>query len=267
MLSWAKQCKLYQHFLQCRDRNIEYKNYQIHYAQNLKKVKGIHQGERCFVIGNGPSLTPEDLSKLINERTFAANKIYRMFDKTMWRPTYYCISDQGVLASVLSESGFQHLNPEFYFFQYFSKYVFRGMPYPENTLLYYLEDAKNYNIPPKFASDLSKEAYDAQTVTYIMLQIAAYMGFTEIYLIGVDHSFANTVSNSGIIEHHDVKWHFYNDAKSGTDNTLTYAERMGMGYESAERYSRRHGFRIYNATRGGKLEVFERVNFDSITFK
>ncbi len=36
------------------------------------------------------------------------------------------------------------------------------------------------------------------------------------------------------------------------------------GYKSAGNYADIHGIKIYNATRGGKLEVFERVNFDSL---
>ena len=267
MLSKFKKNRFYQSLLQRRERTIEYKNYQERFAVPLKKIKNIHKGERCFVIGNGPSLTADDLTCLKNEYTFASNMIYRLFDKTEWRPTYYCISDQGVLAKVLDEGAFLYLNPEYFFFQYYSKFVFNNRPYPDNSLLYYLEDAKDYNKSPRFACDLSKEAYDAQTVTYIMLQIAAYMGFHEIYLIGVDHSFAKTVSNSGKIEHHDVKWHFYDDKKAEKDVSLTYAERMTMGYESAERYSKKHGFRIYNATRGGKLEAFERVDFDTLVFE
>lgn len=35
-------------------------------------------------------------------------------------------------------------------------------------------------------------------------------------------------------------------------------------YEFAEQYSRTHSFRIYNATRGGYLEIFERKNLDDV---
>ena len=36
------------------------------------------------------------------------------------------------------------------------------------------------------------------------------------------------------------------------------------GYMCAKEYAERHEIKIYNATRGGKLEVFERVDFDSL---
>ncbi|HJD45240.1 MAG TPA: hypothetical protein H9909_00215, partial [Candidatus Mediterraneibacter norfolkensis] len=56
-------------------------------------LKNKHKGERCFVIGNGPSLTAEDLELLKGEITFAANRIYMLFDRTDWRPTYYFCAD------------------------------------------------------------------------------------------------------------------------------------------------------------------------------
>ena len=34
------------------------------------------------------------------------------------------------------------------------------------------------------------------------------------------------------------------------------------GYKAAKQYADLHGIRICNATRGGKLEIFERVDFD-----
>lgn len=59
----------------------------------LKTLKGIHAGKRCFIIGNGPSLCAEDLDKLKDEYTFAANRIYEIFYLTEWRPTYYFVVD------------------------------------------------------------------------------------------------------------------------------------------------------------------------------
>ena len=37
-----------------------------------------------------------------------------------------------------------------------------------------------------------------------------------------------------------------------------------VAYEEAKRYGDEHGIQIFNATRGGMLEVFPRVNLDSI---
>ena len=92
------------------------------------------------------------------------------------------------------------------------------------------------------------------------------MGFKEIYLIGVDHSFARYINEKGeIVEDKNLKDYFceeYNKDKEKLDIPTTVVSTLA--YQKAEEYSRQHGFRIYNATRGGKLEVFERVDFDKL---
>lgn len=55
---------------------------------------------------------------------------------------------------------------------------------------------------------------------------------------------------------------FYNEKSS--DNLNHYEDRMILAYESAKKYVDSHNISIYNATRGGMLEVFERVDFDSL---
>ena len=65
-------------------------------SREIRAYKNIHQGERCFIIGNGPSLTMEDLSCLTGEHCFAANRICNAFSKTDWRPEYYMCVDSSV---------------------------------------------------------------------------------------------------------------------------------------------------------------------------
>ncbi len=62
-------------------------------ARKLRRFRNLHAGERCFVIGNGPSLAIADLERLTGEVTFASNKIYLLFEQTPWRPSYYVAED------------------------------------------------------------------------------------------------------------------------------------------------------------------------------
>ena len=101
-----------------------------------------------------------------------------------------------------------------------------------------------------------------------MLQLAVYMGFKKIYLLGMDFTFSvektiegNTIMND-IINHNSIiekveKELFDFQYFAEIDDQL-------LGYQAAKRYADAHGIKIYNATRGGKLEVFERVNFDTL---
>ena len=44
--------------------------------RKLSALKDSHRGERCFLIGNGPSLRSTDLSRLKGEFTFGFNRIF-----------------------------------------------------------------------------------------------------------------------------------------------------------------------------------------------
>ena len=65
----------------------------------LKELKDKYKGQRCFIIGNGPSLTVSDLESLKDEVTFASNRIFKIFDETDWRPDYYGVFDESVFCS------------------------------------------------------------------------------------------------------------------------------------------------------------------------
>ena len=109
----------------------------------------------------------------------------------------------------------------------------------------------------------------------MMLQLAAYMGFNAIYLLGIDCSYSIERNMDGSITRNDIS--NYNDLiqiESGKEKAALEAaglfpevDMMINGYKSAKQYADLHGIKIYNATRGGKLEVFERVNFDSLISK
>lgn len=62
----------------------------------ITAMKDTVQSRRCFVIGNGPSLRAENLSKLTHEASFASSRIYEIYEQTDWRSTYYCIHDMRV---------------------------------------------------------------------------------------------------------------------------------------------------------------------------
>ena len=92
-----------------------------------------------------------------------------------------------------------------------------------------------------------------------MIQFAVYMGFSEIYLLGVDFNYSNNNTEINAACYFDNR--LYN-------NNLAYAlpkpEVTLASYQTAREYCKNNGIKIYNATRGGKLEVFERINFDEV---
>ena len=232
------------------------------YAEYLKTIKGKHAGQRCFVIGNGPSLTKEDLEKLSGEITFASNRIFNIFHETFWRPTYYMMFDEYVASSNGVIDGVNSFKCDMKFFRQQGYYACHKVK--EEKCFIYSYWGKKYLANPQFSKDLSKGVYAIATITYTMIQMARYMGFSEIYLIGMDHKYANEMKKDGtIIKNEGIKSYFGNVTKK-VSNTVAASWEMEVVYNYAEKYSRENGFRIYNATRGGYLEVFERVNLDDV---
>jgi len=128
---------------------------------------------------------------------------------------------------------------------------------PNNIFRYHVEREGFKDGYPKFSEDFSRKAYEGWTVTYVCLQLAVYMGFKEIYLIGVDFNYSANLL--------DERNHFSPDyIKPGGTVGNIFVEEVRNAYTSAKKYADSHGLKIYNATRGGKLEVFERVDFDDL---
>ena len=240
--------------------------------KSMQKLKDCYSGKRCFIIGNGPSLTAEDLEKLKTEYTFAANKIYSIFPKTKWRPTFYCIQDEYVLREMDTEDIIETSKQcRATFIRMHSYHIIKKrMSEYCNIVFVPISSVRPKNGETGF-SERGTVIYDGNTVTYMSMQIAACMGFSEIYLVGVDHNFPYHKTDDGKLEINDlsVASHFYDGAENNIGKEAwrwrtTFPHVTTSAYQAAEDYSRQNGFRIYNATRGGKLEVFERVNLDEI---
>lgn len=148
--------------------------------KELECFKGIHKGKRCFLIGNGPSLTYEDLEQLRKkgEIAFGANRIYRSFDKTLWRPNYYLMVDSSMIQQDIEIIQNYQLPS-----------VFIGDNYSENKLTglnncFYFSRMPNDYQTDCFSTDITQYVYGGSTVIYDAMQIAIYMGFMEIILLG-----------------------------------------------------------------------------------
>ncbi|WP_442594303.1 6-hydroxymethylpterin diphosphokinase MptE-like protein [Neobacillus sp. D3-1R] len=232
-------------------------------AINLKMFKNKHLGKRCFIIGNGPSLTSDDLDKLHNEITFAFNRIYYMFDKTDWRPSYYCSEDDKTIFKSKEEINNLKLENKFFPVNFPWDYKIHF-----NNAKYYLFKFGDSTIEPKFSKDIVKGIYWGNTVAYTAIQMAVYMGIKEIYLLGVDHNFNKMQKDNGeIVIDETAKDYFSEDYNKDKDDLyLPNIEISTRAFTAAKKYAEEHNIKIYNATRGGKLEVFERVDFDKILF-
>lgn len=232
--------------------------------ERLKEFHNRFYGERCFIIGNGPSLKIEDLEKIQDEYSFASNAILSLFDKTIWRPTFYTCIDTEAL-KFFSEDVFS-FDIRYIFLSYACKNHLSNKATLDNLYFVYPKVPFKVNmaesVNPFVSEDISKYVSEGKTITFINIQLAIYMGFKEIYLIGVDHKYGKIIHRNGKIENNNEQDYAKDIKDYGMGIQLI--ESTTEAYMVANEYCEKNGIKIRNATRGGKLEVFERVDFDSL---
>lgn len=239
----------------------------------LKSLHNIHKGKRIFVIGNGPSLNCTPLEKLENEYTFGTNRIYLLFDRINWRPSFYTTVDWRVAPDCADE--INALSDMTLFFPE----RFRGLLRGGDDVYWYWHGPTAEKAQRRFSYDMTQGIRGAGSVTGSAIQIAYYMGFDPIYLIGVDADYKvlPTVKQSGPDRFGDGVLLRLESSKDDDPNHFDSryfgagrkwhnpnVPRMLQGYENCKAGADAQGRRIYNATVGGKLEIFERVEFDSL---
>ena len=245
----------------------EYRTWCEKYNSKVVKLKDRFQGERCFIIGTGGSLTNEDLEKLQNEYTFGCNRLYKMFSELKWRPVFYCFYDAQRLEMLKKDLSYIIDN---------SDYVFTSSGIKDNIenkyidmdkmFFVHVEKEKYYPKLPKFSEDIEQCVYDGQTVIYMATQIAVYLGFKEIYYLGVDNHYSVELNLDGTVRY-DAAVKDYPEQIGGMElerSVIPQIELTTMSFESVKQYADAHNINVYNATRGGKLEVFERADLDEI---
>jgi len=217
----------------------------------IKKFKNLYDGQTCFIVGTGPSLTVEDLEKIKSYPSFSMNSIVLSFAQTTWRPTFYAIQDNYATKMLIGKCDYYNLLK--------NCIVLRGISTQKQTpnmqvktidfpLYVFNHDIEVNQHYTRFSPDVYKLVYDGYTITYSIMQIACYMGFKKIVLLGVDCNYAGP------------KKHFinYTDANNGNAAYL-----MRESYKIAKEYCDKHDIKILNATRNAKLDIFERSDLDA----
>ena len=235
----------------------------------LRNYHDKYEGERCFIIGNGPSLNKHDLSKLNGEFTIGVNSIFLKTELEGFRPTFYVVEDGHVLDDNLEAISDYDVEHKFILAHYKDKLkASQNIVWLPADLGFY-RGAHPFGGVPRFSRDISDVVYAGQSVTHINMQLAYYMGFSEVYLIGMDFHYEKpeSVITKGLtwISTEDDPNHFdpryFGAGKKWHDPQL---DKVALNYTHARKVYERAGRKLQNATHGGKLEIFDRVDYDSL---
>lgn len=224
-------------------------------AAELDSLKDAYRGRRCFIIGNGPSLNRMDLSPLRNELTFGLNRIYLLYERLGFPTTFLISVNELVVAQCAGEIASAPAR------KFISWHARRHLQSASGIT--YLRSVSR----PHFSVNPAAGLWEGATVTYVALQLAYHMGFAEVILIGVDHSFSTggqphavVTSSGGDPNHFDPNYF-----GKGFRWQLPDLETSELAYQMARAQYESAGRRVLDATLDGKLTVFPKVDFEELT--
>lgn len=187
-----------------------------------------------------------------------------MYQHTEWRPEIYTAQDEIIIHDCFEE--IRALD---------AKYKFlivpdTGKPYniPAVYLRKRLCEISNSSLP-LFSTNVCDVVYEGYSIVYTNIQIAVHLGFKEIYLLGVDHSYSIQRNIDGCIQKNENVQNYFDNAyskktfESGALN-IPRTEETTLAFVAAKKFAEANDIKIFNATRGGKLEVFPRIAFEDI---
>jgi hypothetical protein len=226
--------------------------------ENIQKIQGMHHGKRCFIVANGPSLLKTNLELLGDEITFGMNRIYLNFERSSFRPTYLVVVNELILEQWANEIAelqmpkFLNWNRRSYF----------GNSDPKITYL-----KSKMAIKDKFQIDLTRPVVFGATVTFVALQLAYFMGFHQVYLIGLDHNYKDKgipskteIRSPDLDESHFHAQYFPKGYKWQLPDLL----RSEIEFRLARNAFEADGREVFDATIGGKCQVFNKTDYRAL---
>ena len=255
-----------------------------------KKFKNLHEGQRCFIVGNGPSLSKLDLSKLTNEIVFTANNI--MNNRTIYEmlntdyhviidPFYFRQSvdlpEEKVFIDLLKQINYKNKKPvcivDHEGVEAFKEY---GL----DKLLDLAYIYQHRNMVDSYSSEISLTGNmpSSQNVIQAAVFSAMYMGFKKIYLIGCDMTSVFLTYESNDDGEYTIakNSHAYEFSEKEVENFLKELNRCDNEYilneygrvftmfKRIRKYAEKNNIEIINAGIGGGLDVFKRVNYETL---
>jgi Protein of unknown function DUF115 len=239
----------------------------------LKKnilLKNTYKSKKCYIIGNSPSLNNHDLLLLENENVFCLNTffVHKDFDKI--KPNFYVFADPDLYN--LDE------NIKEWWEKLIKKSINKNISYflpiqLKNTFIheklihekiYFIDLSLPFNNQSVKYFDLSKPVNGVQNVLILSVQIAVFMGFEEIYLLGADHDWMSHFGNE--------QRHFYSNDETKVENVgttgypynwwLDAVNTMFSQYKLIKkRLDKKTNVKIFNASESGVLDIFPAIRF------
>ena len=234
-----------------------------------ERFRNCHAGKRCFVIGNGPSLTSQDLAPLAEELTFVTNGFVKHPIVEHWQPNYYFFTDHVWFdGSESTKAFFQLLRSRVYASHFFVPSAVHEVIETQKVIPLESTSFVAFDGSWKDQIDITERLTNIDTVIQLAIMTAVHMGCSPIYLLGVDHDW--------LANRHSGHYNFYpgktlsnhpvaiGEFETSYEQDMVTMVRLWREYRRLGEVAEKMGTRILNATHGGFLDVFDRVNYESL---
>lgn len=251
------------------------KEYKEIIARN-ETYKNAHRGQRVFILCTGPSVCLLDLKKLSNEVCIAVSNFYLHNDFDAINPKYYCIPGitynkrmtEEIVTNWMKDIE-KHANNAEFFFSIREKSMLESHNLFTNNTVNYLYPKWSHRLYDDI--DLCNTVFECQSVPIMCIQLALYMGFKEIYLVGTEHRELITQDYTYFYKGSKSKVHGCDvGLKKDGKHIKSYSETLIGYYTLWEQYrvlqeiAQQKQVEIYNATPETALDVFQKVDFNSL---
>lgn len=223
----------------------------------LSTLRDKHKGQRCFILGNGPSLATMDLAPLRDEFTFGLNRAYLLFERLGFATSWLVAVNDLVIEQCAAELDGLDV-PTFVTWRNRTHVTFDD----HYVFLRTAQERRGHS----FSKRPDRWIFQGSTVTFVAMQLAFWFGFEQVVLIGVDHSFTTkgtphteVVSAANDPDHFDPNY-FGPGFRWQLPDLATSEQSYGL----ARRVFADAGREIVDATVGGKLDVFRKVDYEAI---
>jgi hypothetical protein len=248
------------------------------FSEDIKEMQNKHKGERCFIIGSGPSLNKTNMKLLKNEILFGTNTLYKGYKEYGINCQYYAVSDADIWLKesinilkldttlfisdnvleahtkeklpssatiVISTFEFDGQKKQVYVLKNIGK-MWKAIQRP---ILTECPHCRKLIVDPGcFSLNIMAGIYSGNVVTAdICLQVCFYLGFSKVYLVGCDS---------------DMTGDF--DGKSYQSEEPFVTPRPIESYKLCKKAYEKYDREIINCTVGGKLEVFKREKLEDV---
>jgi len=231
--------------------------------------KNKFENKRVFLIGNGPSLNSTNLDFLQNEYSIAMNRISLIYSQTKWRPTFYIFCSSNCQHQIwgkewtrsIIESVSQPNTTSFIW----KKYQNTIDPKKQYSIKWienmseYKPDTQGNILEKCFSNNIESRIDKSATTMNVALQLANYMGFSEIYLLGCDLGWS-TDQGYNKDPNHFVK-NYNADIPAYKVNKINYQMR---NVHKLARANIDKSVKMFNASIKTTLDVYPIINFDTL---